>query len=102
MRILFDQGIPVPLRRYLPGHSIVTAFEMSWSQLVNGELLAKAEDLFDVVVTTDKNLRYQQNLASRKIAVVVLPFTSWPKLQMRAEGIASAIEALQPSDYIEL
>ncbi len=102
MRVLFDQVTPVPLRRYLSGHPVSTAFEKGWSQLVNGESLAKAEDQFDVLVTTDKNLRYQQNLTGRKIAVVILPFTSWPKLQMRVVDIASAIEALQPGDYIEL
>ena len=75
---------------------------MGWSRLVNGDLLTKAEDQFDVLVTTDKNLRYQQNLADRKIAIVILPFTSWPKLQTRAADIARAINTLRPADYVEL
>lgn len=62
MRILFDQGTPVPLRHSLTKHSVATAFEMGWSQLENGELLAMTEGKFDVLVTTDQNLRYQQNL----------------------------------------
>ena len=102
MRILFDQGTPVPLRRHLRGHTVSTAFELGWSQLINGELLAKAENQFDALVTTDKNLRYQQNLADRKIAIVVLPFASWPKLQTRVSEIAVAIANLQLGDYIEL
>lgn len=80
MRILFDQGTPAPLRDHLPGHSVATAYEKGWSALQNGELLAKAEAAFDVLVTTDRNLHHQQNLAGRKIAILVLPTTSWPRL----------------------
>jgi predicted nuclease of predicted toxin-antitoxin system len=61
MKILFDQGTPVPLRRHLPRHDVATAAEMDWSQLTNGELLAAATEAgFEVLVTTDQNLRYQQ------------------------------------------
>ena len=76
MRVLFDQGTPVPLREYLTGHQVQTAFELDWSRLSNGELLAAAEGQFDVLVTTDRNLRHQQSLAGRKLAVLVLPTTS--------------------------
>ena len=77
MRILFDQGTPAPLRRALPLHNVETAFERGWSTLVNGELLSAAEAAgFDVLVTTDMNLRYQQDLTSRRIAIVVLTSTS--------------------------
>lgn len=69
MRILFDQGTPVGLRRYLPGHIVITAYEQNWSTLTNGDLLAAAENAaFEVFVTTDANLRYQQNLMGRKLA----------------------------------
>ena len=102
MKILFDQGTPVPLRRHLPEHLVSTTYELGWSQLINGELLAKAEEQFDALVTTDKNLRYQQNLTGRRIAIIVLPFASWPKLQNRVSDIVAAIADLQPSDYIEL
>ena len=102
MKILFDQGTPVPLRRHLPGHVVSTAFEQGWSELKNGDLLAAAELQFDAFITTDKNLRYQQSLAGRKLAVVVLPFTSWPKLQIHLVGIREAVDALQPGDYVEL
>ena len=102
MRILFDQGTPVPLRRHLFGHTILTTFEMGWSQLANGDLLAQAENQFDAFITTDRNLRYQQNLAGRKIAIVISPFASWPKLQGRVTDIAAVIDALRPGDYVEL
>lgn len=76
MRILFDQGTLVSLRNSLVGHTVATTFEMNWSTLENGELLAQAETAgFEVFLTTDQNLRYQQNLQNRQIAVVVLPTT---------------------------
>jgi hypothetical protein len=81
MRILFDQGTPVPLRRHLSGHTVSTAYEMGWSGLANGDLLAAAEAQFDLLLTTDQNLRYQQNLSGRQLAILVLPTTSWPEIQ---------------------
>jgi predicted nuclease of predicted toxin-antitoxin system len=72
MRLLFDQGTPVPLRSHLPDHLVATAYEKGWSALTNGELLSRAEaEGFDAIVTTDQNLRYQQNLTGRKISVIV-------------------------------
>ena len=102
MRILFDQGTPAPLREHLPGHSVETAYEKGWSALRNGELLAKAEAEFDVLVTTDRNLRHQQNLAERRIAILVLPTTSWPRLQSITREIAAAVATLQPGQYLEV
>ncbi len=79
MRILFNQGTPVPLRRYLAGHSIDTAFERGWANLHNGLLLEKAEeDSYELLITTDRNLQYQQNLANKELAVLVLLSTAWP------------------------
>jgi len=102
MRILFDQGTPVPLKQYLPGHQIETAFELGWSRVTNGELLAAAEARFDVLVTTDRNLRHQQSLAGRKLAVLVLPTTSWPRLQGHVQKIAAALTGIKPGEYYEL
>ena len=92
----------MPLRKYLVGHDIVTAFEAGWSQLSNGELLAKAEEQFEVLVTTDKQLRYQQNLTGRRIAIVVLPHASWLKLEPYAATIAFAVGAMQRGGYVEV
>jgi predicted nuclease of predicted toxin-antitoxin system len=58
MRILFDNGVPKPLRRHLPGHYVRTAFECGWAKLENGDLLNAAQDDFDVLITTDSNLQY--------------------------------------------
>jgi predicted nuclease of predicted toxin-antitoxin system len=102
MRILFDQGAPVSLKQHLPGHQVETAYDLGWSRLTNGELLAAAEGRFDVFVTTDQNLRYQQELAGRKLAILVLPTTSWPRLREQIQQIAAAVDTLKPGDYVEL
>ena len=101
MRILLDQGTPAPLRRALTDHSVATAYEKGWATLTNGELLVAAEGSFDVFVTTDQNLRYQQNLAERRLAILVLPTTSWPRLQPHAAAIAAAVVALSPGELQE-
>jgi len=72
VRILFDQGVPLPLRRSFSGHAAITAWQRGWAELSNGELLAAAEaDGFELLVITDQNLRYQQNLRARRFAVLV-------------------------------
>jgi hypothetical protein len=87
VRILLDQGTPAPLRTALVGHHVSTAYELGWAALSNGELLAAAEDDFDVLVTTDRNLRHQQNLTGRRLSILVLPTTSRPRLREHAEAI---------------
>ncbi len=102
MRVLFDQGVPVPLRRTLVGHEVTTAHEMNWGRLQNGQLLAAAEGKFDVLITTDQNLRYQQNLSGRRLAILVLPTTSWPLIQRHSIMVVKAMENLHGSTYCEL
>jgi hypothetical protein len=103
VRVLFDQGTPVPLRQVLSGHEVSTAYELGWSTLKNGELLAAAEaNGFRVLVTTDRQLKYQQNLASRAIAIVVLGTTSWPRIQASALAIVGAVNAAIPGSYVEV
>ena len=103
MRILFDQGTPVPLRKHLNPHEVETVFERGWSTLTNGELLLRAEEQgFEVLVTTDKNLHAQQNLALRRIAILVLSTTSWPRIRMAAAAINQAIESMLPGSLNEV
>src|SRR6187401_681794 len=102
MKILFDQGTPSPLRRVLKQHNVSTAHEMGWGELDNGDLLTAAESEFDVLVTTDKNLRYQQKLASRRLAVLILPTTSWPQLQAQQGQIVGLVNALRSGDVVEM
>ena len=100
MRVLFDQGTPLGIRNSLQAHSVRTAYEEGWSTLSNGELLGAAEDAgFEVFVTTDKNLVYQQNLASRKIAIVVLGLSRWRFIHPILPRIAKAIDEERPGTY---
>ena len=71
----------MPLRRALSGHHVVTAYELGWAELANGALLDAAEAEFDALITTDQSLRYQQNLVDRRLAILVLPTNSWPRIQ---------------------
>lgn len=103
MKILFDQGVPAPLRRFLPGHAVVTAYESGWSTLQNGDLIRAAESSgFDAFVTTDRNLKYQQNLKNRKMAILVLLSTNWPDIRRKAHQVAEKISKLRATDYEEL
>lgn len=102
MRILFDQGTPVPLRRHLARHSISTAFEMGWSRIENGDLLDVAEPGFALFITTDQNLRDQQNLTGRRLSILVLPTTSWPEIQQHIAVVVEAVETIKPGEYREL
>jgi hypothetical protein len=100
MLILFDQGTPVGVRDSLHGHTVRTASEQGWSTLLNGELLREAEQAgFDVLLTTDKKLIYQQNLSVRKIAVVALGRNRWSLIQPMLERIRQAVEAAKPGSY---
>ena len=103
MLVLLDQGTPVPIGRHLSHHTARTASEQGWATLGNGELLTAAEAHgFDVFVTTDKNLRYQQNLSGRRIAVVVLMNAQWPRLEPYVDRVVTAIDAATPGSYSEV
>jgi predicted nuclease of predicted toxin-antitoxin system len=103
MRVLFDQATPVPLRSFLQGHTVRTAAQEGWDRLPNGELLNAAEAAgFDVLLTTDKNLRYQQNLSGRKLAIVVLGQGRWGLIQRHVAAVVSAVNAATPGSYAEV
>ena len=97
MKVLFDQNVPHGLREMLPGHAVATADEQGWSELTNGELLRVAEaDGFEVMVSADQNLGYQQNLKDRRLAIVVLNTNQWRKIQAASEQVAAAIHKAVP------
>ena len=103
MKLLFDQGTPAPLRDHLPEHSVDTLAEKGWSDKDNGELLDLAErEGYEILVTTDQNLRHQQNLAGRRIGVVVLLSTNWPAVRLRARQIGQAIRVVRSGELIEV
>ena len=97
MLILFDNGTPAPLRHSLVGHVVIEAVEKGWDRLVNGDLIAAAEQAgFDILLTTDKNMRYQQNLEGRKIAFVVLGNQQWQVLRRYVIRVVTAVEQAVP------
>jgi hypothetical protein len=104
MLVLFDNGTPRTLARYLIDHHTVTeARAHGWERLENGELLTVAEAAgFEVIVTTDRNLRYQQNLAGRKIGIVVLGKGRWTIIKRHVAEVVAAVNAATPGSYTEV
>ena len=100
MRILFDQGTPANIRRYLEGHQVKTAYQMGWSMLKNGDLLRQAEEeRFDLLLTSDQNMAYQQTLAGRKIAIVVLGKNRWSLVRRVLPEIVKAVNEAETGSY---
>jgi hypothetical protein len=103
VKILFDQGVPVPLRQALKAHEVATAYERGWGAMKNGELLREAEaEGFHAMVTTDQNLQYQQNLSDRRMAILVLKTTDWRAIRSYVEYVVAAIDQLKPGGYREI
>jgi hypothetical protein len=100
MRILFDQVVPVPIAGFLLVHSVKPARQQGWDTLANGDLLRFAEAAgFDVPLTSDKNLAYQQNLKDRRIAIVVLGRNRWNLVQQAVARIVEAVNSATPGSY---
>ena len=103
MLILFDNGTPAPLRHALTDHVVVEVIERGWDRLLNGELIAAAEAAgFEVLLTTDQNMRYQQNLTGRKIAFVVIGNQQWPILRRHVERVVAVVNAATPGSFAEV
>ncbi len=106
MRILFDKNVPVGVRTFLSGHEVHTFIDMQWHlQLENGALLDAAEAAnFDLMVTADQNIEYQQNLVGRKLALVVLGSNIWPIVRQHRPLIAAHVNASTPGsfDFLEM
>src|SRR6185295_5030511 len=94
--------VPRPLRKFLAGHAVYTAQEMGWDQLKNGAPLREAEAQFDALISTDQNLKYQQNLVGRKLAILVLTTNDWPMIRSKADFIVAKVAMLKPGDFVEL
>lgn len=103
MLVLFDHSTPAPLSSHLTGHTVTEARDRGWDTLSNGELLDEAERAgFDVLLTADKNMRYQQTLRGRRIVLVVLSTPRWPVVRLHIGRIADAINAATPGSYTEV
>ena len=103
MRVLFDQGVPRGLTASLRGHEVTEARKLGWERISNGELLKLADGAgFDLLLTTDKNVRYQQNLADRSISIVVLGNSPWWLVRQHLDGTVAAVNAATPGSYAEV
>ena len=102
-RVLLDHNVPEGVRGLLPGHDVTTTREVGWSRLANGALLTAAERAgFEVFVTGDRNIRFQQTLAGRQLALVVLGANVWPVVRNHGEEIARAVGQVRPGTYLEV
>ena len=103
MLVLFDHSVPAPLAPYLIGHTVTEARTRGWDTLSNGDLLSEAERAgFDVLLTADKNIRYQQNLSGRTIAIVVLSTPQWPLVRLHTAKVVAAVNEAAPGIYSEV
>lgn len=103
MRVLFDHNIPAPLREHLTGHEVTEASQQGWERLKNGDLLTVAEEAgFEALLTSDKNMYYQQNLEGRRIAIVVLGQGQWPAIRPHVQHVLEAVNAATPGSYKEV
>ena len=103
MLILFDQATPVPLRPYLKGHVVRTAAQQGWDRLRNGDLIGAAEAAgFNMLLTTDRNMRYKQSLVGKKIAVLVLSRQQWGQLRPHVQLVVDAVNAAAPGSFAEV
>jgi hypothetical protein len=104
MLILFDHGTPRGVARALTGHTVITAYAQGWDKLTNGALLKAAEEAgVELLLTTDRNIRYQQNLKGRKIAIVVLSgATKWSRVRLSLERISEAVNQANAGSYTEV
>lgn len=103
MRVLFDKSAPNGLAHHLEGHAVSTAEQCGWGRLENGDLLTVAEQSgYELFLTADKNLRYQQNLAGRKISIVVLGQSPWPLVRQHIPAVLAAVNAATSGSFIEV
>jgi hypothetical protein len=103
MRILLDHGTPAPLIPFLAGHSVTKTKDAGWDRLANGVLLDAAEAAgFELLMTADKNMRYQQNFAGRRISIVVLSNAQWPVLRRYVERVLAAVNAAASGSFAEV
>ena len=101
MRILLDNCTPRTVRHLLPGHEIKTAYQMGWADWDNGDLIARAETVFELLITTDQSIRYQQNLKNRRLAILLIP-QAYDLLEAHQDELLAAVNATAPNSYREL
>jgi len=102
VKILLDESVPRLLKLRLPQLNISTVQEMGWAGVQNGELPRRAEELFDVLITADRNLRYQQNLSGRKLAILVLPSSQVPLVTRLVPVVETLLTTIRPGAIVDV
>ncbi len=102
MNILLDECVPWPMHRLLVGHACTTAQKKGWDAIKNGDLIRLAEAEFDLFITCDQSIRYQQNLSGRRIAILELSLNDLRRILAAGTAIVVAVTAIQPSEYVRL
>lgn len=103
MRILLDHNTPAPLRYWLTGHQVETAYELGWAEVTNGNLLRMAEEAgFDAMITTDKSIPYQQNLAGRRLALVLISTNDWTRIRKSKSVVTDALSEIRPGSVLKI
>jgi hypothetical protein len=103
MKVFLDECVPKPVDRLLKGHQCFTAQQMGWGGIQNGELLRLVQEHgFELFLTSDQNLGYQQNPEARTIPLLVLPTNHWPVLKTKGDEICAALAETHPGDYVEM
>ena len=102
MKILLDEYVPWPLRRLLAGHQCVSAQQRGWGGIKNGDLIRLAEAEFDLFITTDQNILYQQNLAGQRLPILQLSTNDLHRIEVAASQIQAAVAAIKPSPFVKL
>jgi predicted nuclease of predicted toxin-antitoxin system len=99
MRIILDECVPWPMHRLLPQHSVTSVQAQGWSGIRNSELLRRAESDFDLFITSDQNIRYQQNLAGQKIAILELSTNDLRRIRIAATLIEEAVNTIGSTEF---
>jgi predicted nuclease of predicted toxin-antitoxin system len=102
MKILLDECVPWPMHRLLTNHTCTSVQAQGWSGIRNGDLLQRAEGEFDLFITSDQNLRYQQNLSGRRVAILELSTNDLRRIQSARSLIEAAVAQLQPNEIKQL
>ena len=103
MLILLDHSAPRPLRAYLPGHTVHTSEQLGWDRLPDGTMMTLAEEAgYELLITCDQRIRYQQNLSGRKLPILVLMLNNWRLIRARSDAINTAINEIEPGELREI
>ena len=103
MRILFDQNVPRALGRFLAGREVTRSVEVGWQELKNGDLIRAAEEGgFNLLLTCDRNLEYQQKVTGRRIAIIALSTNNWPLIRTHTAKMLDAVESAEPGTYLSV